>query len=235
MSSYGDDIELEEDDPSPDLIGKPCAYCGQPSEGFNSVHRDGFDEGPEVPLCIACGAYESPDLNEIWAKISQVNRDKPEEFQPSLLDGELSEEKLAEIFGCDACGVRDTTGGKITTSMKLFGGDHPGVWKFEDIALCSICKQQRDARTVCVDVFKSVDTNYPVKGRIWKQALDGSEEAVWSIFYDGIDDWMARNSKRKVVKSRQRRTTITRADLRKLRSKMVQARQSLGLAEDVEE
>lgn len=48
-----------------------CSYCGALSEGQYSVHRDGFDQGPEVPLCNKCGAGDEPTLAKIWAKIAQ--------------------------------------------------------------------------------------------------------------------------------------------------------------------
>ena len=48
-----------------------CAYCGKPAEGNYSIHRDGFDAGPEVPLCDVCGSSETyPSITEIWSKIA---------------------------------------------------------------------------------------------------------------------------------------------------------------------
>lgn len=48
-----------------------CAYCGKhPTEGNCAIHRDGFGEGPEVPLCDACGGEGSPTCEEIWKKTS---------------------------------------------------------------------------------------------------------------------------------------------------------------------
>ena len=49
-----------------------CANCGSPAEGNHSIHRDGFDCGPEVPLCDACGAGENPTCEEIWDRISTL-------------------------------------------------------------------------------------------------------------------------------------------------------------------
>ena len=49
-----------------------CAYCGKPAQGNYSVHRDGFCEGPEVPLCNGCGQSRFPSLPEIWARISHT-------------------------------------------------------------------------------------------------------------------------------------------------------------------
>lgn len=48
-----------------------CAFCEQPAQGNYSIHRDGFGEGPEVPLCNACGGKPEPDEPTIWAKIGQ--------------------------------------------------------------------------------------------------------------------------------------------------------------------
>ena len=45
---------------------KYCLYCGEPAEGNYSIHRDGFDVGPQVPLCDMCGKYEHPSLRDIW-------------------------------------------------------------------------------------------------------------------------------------------------------------------------
>lgn len=47
-----------------------CAYCGGPAEGNYGIHRDGFCEGPEVPLCDAHGSKPEPTTAEIWARIS---------------------------------------------------------------------------------------------------------------------------------------------------------------------
>ena len=50
-----------------------CSFCGNYlcGEVQYSIHRDGFDNGPEVPLCVDCGAHATPTLDEIWARISQ--------------------------------------------------------------------------------------------------------------------------------------------------------------------
>lgn len=52
-----------------DLLAR-CAYCGKSAEGNHAIHRDGLGVGPEVPLCDACGAHETPTCDEIWARIS---------------------------------------------------------------------------------------------------------------------------------------------------------------------
>lgn len=46
-----------------------CAACGKRSERNHSVHRDGFEIGPEVWLCDACGSHPTPTLRELWASI----------------------------------------------------------------------------------------------------------------------------------------------------------------------
>jgi hypothetical protein len=48
-----------------------CAYCGRLAEGNYAIHRDGFCEGPEVPLCDACGGHEEPTCEAIWARIAK--------------------------------------------------------------------------------------------------------------------------------------------------------------------
>jgi len=49
-----------------------CAHCWKPAEGNYSIHRDGFGEGPEVPLCDACGGEETPTCEDIWHKTSKT-------------------------------------------------------------------------------------------------------------------------------------------------------------------
>lgn len=51
-----------------------CAFCGEPAEGNYTVHRDGFGEGPEVPLCDADGSQSEPTLDEIWDRIARKDR-----------------------------------------------------------------------------------------------------------------------------------------------------------------
>lgn len=50
-----------------------CAFCGSPAQGKYSIHRDGFGDGPEVPLCNACGSKPEPTEAEIWSKIGQAD------------------------------------------------------------------------------------------------------------------------------------------------------------------
>lgn len=47
-----------------------CAFCGKPHQGNYALDRDGFCEGPQVPLCDDCGAHETPTMHQIWARIS---------------------------------------------------------------------------------------------------------------------------------------------------------------------
>jgi hypothetical protein len=49
-----------------------CSFCGKPAEGNYAIHRDGFGEGPEVPLCDRCGGRPWPTESTIWAKIGQA-------------------------------------------------------------------------------------------------------------------------------------------------------------------
>lgn len=47
-----------------------CAACGKPAEGHFAIHRDGFGEGPEVPLCDACGRENGPSCEALWEAIA---------------------------------------------------------------------------------------------------------------------------------------------------------------------
>lgn len=60
-----------EDDALLRSIPVPCAACGRNAEGEHSIHRDGFDDGPEVPICNACGSGEAPTCDELWERISE--------------------------------------------------------------------------------------------------------------------------------------------------------------------
>jgi hypothetical protein len=60
-----------------------CAYCHKPAEGRYSVHRDGFCEGPQVPLCDACGSGNQPSLHQIWRRIAQ-NKKSAEQNENGL-------------------------------------------------------------------------------------------------------------------------------------------------------
>jgi hypothetical protein len=47
-----------------------CAYCGDNFEKLeHSIHRDGFGDGPEVPLCEEC--YAAHTCEEIWQVIAK--------------------------------------------------------------------------------------------------------------------------------------------------------------------
>lgn len=54
-----------------DLLNGICVYCGNQAQGNHAIHRDGFGEGPEAPLCDDCGAYLYPTCEQIWEKISE--------------------------------------------------------------------------------------------------------------------------------------------------------------------
>jgi NAD-dependent SIR2 family protein deacetylase len=49
-----------------------CVYCGTVVSGEPeyTIHRDGFGEGPEVPLCSSCGGSDKPSCVAIWNKIA---------------------------------------------------------------------------------------------------------------------------------------------------------------------
>jgi hypothetical protein len=51
--------------------GPVCAACGAAWEGKYHMHRDGFNEGPMVPICNACAAPppDGPTVDELWDMI----------------------------------------------------------------------------------------------------------------------------------------------------------------------
>ena len=57
---------------------KRCAFCGAWAEGNFSIHRrppcNGPSNGPEVPLCDACGDEDGPSCAEIWAVLALPGR-----------------------------------------------------------------------------------------------------------------------------------------------------------------
>lgn len=59
---------------------RSCSYCGKPAEGKYTIHRDGYDNGPEVPLCDACGSSTGPSCETIWARIARPTTPVPFDF-----------------------------------------------------------------------------------------------------------------------------------------------------------
>ena len=47
-----------------------CSHCGKAAEGNYSIHDTPSMDGPEVPLCDACGSSEEPTCGEIWAGLA---------------------------------------------------------------------------------------------------------------------------------------------------------------------
>jgi len=48
---------------------QPCAACGKPvGTATIVIPRDGWDEGPEVPLCATCGGT-AKTCEEVWEMI----------------------------------------------------------------------------------------------------------------------------------------------------------------------
>lgn len=64
----------------PPLALFTCAYCGAivAGEPEYTIHRDGFGDGPEVPLCQRCGANEEPSCSDIWRRIAHMRPPVPE-------------------------------------------------------------------------------------------------------------------------------------------------------------
>lgn len=50
-----------------------CVFCKKLIDGEPeySIHRDGFGEGPDVPLCNGCGGSPSPTCAEIWERLAK--------------------------------------------------------------------------------------------------------------------------------------------------------------------
>ena len=53
---------------------KRCAFCGAWAEGNFTIHRRPPCNGPEVPLCDACGGEDGPSCEEIWAVLALPGR-----------------------------------------------------------------------------------------------------------------------------------------------------------------
>ena len=50
--------------------GCVCCYCKRSAQGNFAIHRDGLGDGPELPLCDACGSSPDPSCETIWAKLA---------------------------------------------------------------------------------------------------------------------------------------------------------------------
>ncbi len=57
-----------------------CTYCGVRFFGAPefTIHRDGSDFGPQVPLCRRCGSEDGPSCEEIWVRIAEDRRLVPQ-------------------------------------------------------------------------------------------------------------------------------------------------------------
>ncbi len=56
-----------------------CSYCGVVERGEPQycIHQDGFDEGPQRPLCAACGENEGLSCDTIWRHF-EAQRNAPQ-------------------------------------------------------------------------------------------------------------------------------------------------------------
>jgi len=199
-------IELD-GTPDPEFQGKPCAYCGKPSEGYFSIERDGFGEGPEVPLCVEHGAYETPTCEEIWERISMAGKEQVKADQAVVrIGGEEitvsdvvistgkrtpTRQQLAKSWGCDACGVQRYQRVDAPMTAKLIGGPHPGIWTIQEARLCEVCVNQRRVTQVVEAVVIAVkDRGLPVKGTLLRDQMP---------VYEGLDQWLREHDKGTVV------------------------------------
>lgn len=196
--------EMVEGDPDLDLVGKPCVYCGKTSEGYFSIHRDGFGEGPEVPLCNQCGGFESPTPEDIWCKISKTKVSKnavSSSIFSAMFSGRsfVTRDRLIDAWGCDACGVKRHMKIDITLEAKLHGEPCSGVWKIESAHLCDVCKNQRNINTVVREIIEGVFIHRrPIKSQLYRVTDEGRYERLWG----GLDQWMQEHNKSSCVTER---------------------------------
>ena len=56
--------------------GETCCYCrGLIGDELRySIHRDGFGEGPEVPLCVTCAEDDRITCEMIWRRCARPGR-----------------------------------------------------------------------------------------------------------------------------------------------------------------
>lgn len=58
------------DGPGPTEI-RSCVYCDKVAGTRFAIHRDGFGEGPDVPLCDACGEDDAITCEMIWVRVAE--------------------------------------------------------------------------------------------------------------------------------------------------------------------
>ncbi len=48
-----------------------CCFCDSEMRlpAKHNIHRDGPEEGPEVPLCLTCAMRPEPTMETVWAKL----------------------------------------------------------------------------------------------------------------------------------------------------------------------
>jgi hypothetical protein len=53
-----------------------CVYCGSLVMGAPEyfIHRDGFGEGPQVPLCCQCYSGDTPTCQQVWERIAKADK-----------------------------------------------------------------------------------------------------------------------------------------------------------------
>lgn len=138
-----------------------CAYCGRPAEGNFSVHRDGFDLGPEVDLCDACGDAKGPTLDVIWGCIRQAVYVRTIEEANELLRQGIDLDIVIthpNERGETPMGYRDSSKPKPMTSSDLEA---------------EIASMQRDWDTAYADFKKKVDPLELREQKLVQDAVDG--------------------------------------------------------------
>lgn len=88
-----------------------CAACGSLIVDFSySIHRDGFCDGPEVPLCDACGAHETPTCGELWAAIRERRARQLKPQSSAALSGLNDSDTLEDAWAAKSRRLRGILG-----------------------------------------------------------------------------------------------------------------------------
>jgi hypothetical protein len=227
-----DELESEHGDPEPEYVGKPCSFCGKPSEGYFSIHRDGFSEGPEVPLCIECGKGERPTCEEIWQHISEngvagIKLDGTEASVRKILGlsetaRNLSREQVMLRWGCDACGVRRFSCVEADIYIRITSPPIEGNWRLSRAMVCEVCNNDRPSQVTGSEIITNALVKHlPVKTLIFR----APDEIVWN----GLDEWFGRfGLSKQAAVNREGRVKLPEADRDAIQQKLNRGRALFG-------